>query len=186
MTAPRIVPKARPQLDRPTAVKLLAQNGVSVSRAPALLGLRGYYTRTMGDPATNDRAIYDDAIVLVAPNTFATFNANTDPSKYEEGIASLVPGVWTYKLGIHGLTRPLAQRYEALVQADDVTVLRDGGKRETGWFGINIHRGGKYGTSSLGCQTIVPSQWEDFLSLVKLAMKAADVTRIVYVLRNAP
>src|SRR5574341_591018 len=61
------------------------------------LGLRGYYCDTMGKPGTNDRGIYDDAICIVAPGIFLTYNANTDPSIWRPGIASLVPGIHMYQ-----------------------------------------------------------------------------------------
>lgn len=186
MTAPMLPPSGKPRLDKPTAVKYLAQHGVSVSRAPALLGIRGYYRDTMGVQGENDRGIYDDALFLVSPSAFCPFNANVDPSREHPGVATLADGVWTYKVGIHGLSRPAERQYEALVQADAVTVHRSGGKDDHGWFGINIHRGGNTTTSSEGCQTIAPDQWHDFMVCVKGSMKSCDVTRIVYVLMEQP
>ena len=54
----------------------------------------------------------------------------------------------------------------------DVVVVRDGNPpyEHKGMFGINIHRGGVSTTSSLGCQTIVPSQWNEFIKLAKSEM----------------
>lgn len=125
-----------------------------------LLGVRGFW-------AKNQRMIYDDAIFLIAPGFFASFNANCDPGAFRKGIANLKTGLWRYKIGTHGLSKPPEQRYLALVQAEKVTVIRDQQGEDTGFFGINIHRGGKNTVSSLGCQTIPPDQWETFFTCVK-------------------
>lgn len=169
-----------PKLPYSDAVKYLVKAGVGDD--VALLGIRGYYKRTMGNPTKNDRGIYDDAIFLVSKDIFVSFNANTDPSIYRKGVAVLKPGLWKYRLGIHGLSRPVGQRYKALVQAAEVTVQRDELYDDTGWFGINIHRGGERGTSSLGCQTIVPSQWDAFIMLVEREMKRAEQKVVPYLL----
>lgn len=167
-----IAPPSRPKLTRGAVEYLLSQR--QVSARVSLVGIRGYYKDTMGKPGENDRGIYDDALFLVSGEVFAAFNANTDPSVYRAGIASLKAGVWRYKLGIHGLSKPKSQQYRALVQAGPVTVFRDGRGDDTGMFGINIHRGGTTGTSSLGCQTIVPTQWPAFISLVTQELLRAD------------
>jgi hypothetical protein len=105
-----------------------------------ILGRRGYYRDTMGEKGKNDRAIYDDAIALFSPSAYVTFNANTDPSQFRAGIASLEEGVWLYRLGLHGVNKAEKKRaaggnahlplerfgaYEALVQAAPVSVTRD-------------------------------------------------------------
>jgi hypothetical protein len=102
---------------------------------------------------------------------YHVFNATTDPGtfwlnnpSYEQGTAILATGQYVdaYALGLHrGL-------YEALVQVKPVTVVRDynrdaildfsNGMRQTGLFGINIHRAESSGTTELinkhsaGCQ----------------------------------
>lgn len=160
-----IVPLTRPELSHGLAMTLLKDAGVT--EPVAVLGRRGYYRDTMGAPGENDRGIYDDAIAIVTPSAFVTFNANCDPSAFRPGVAVLKAGVWRYRLGIHGLSKPKARQYTALVQAAPVTVKRDGAGEETGYFGINIHRGGYNTTSSLGCQTTYPAQWDAFIALMK-------------------
>lgn len=151
----------------------------------ALVGIRGYFLDTMGKPGKNDRAIYDDAIFIVSPNVFAAFNANCDPGAFKSHIATLTTGVWKYKIGIHGLSKPAMLQYQALVQAGEVTVARDGvAKPDTGMFGINIHRGGRHSVSSLGCQTINPvnGQWDAFIATVKAELKRAGQRVVPYIL----
>lgn len=173
-------PATRPRLPKAAVIQHLAAHGVSVEHYPALLGIRGYYADTLGTPGQNDIAIYDDALFLVGPSTFASYNANTDPSIHRDGIATLVPGVWLYKPGIHHPGTPVA--YPCLVQAKPVTVQREHGKTETGEFYIHIHRGGVNTTSSLGCQTIVAAQWEGFYADVLRALGAAKASSLPYVL----
>lgn len=177
-----ISPPAWPKQSRAEVEAILTDH--HITDAVALVGIRGYYRDTMGQPGANDRGIYDDAIFLLSRYIFASFNANTDPSIARPGVAVLKPGVWRYKLGIHGLNRPAAQRYKALVQAAPVTVHRDGAGNDTGWFGINIHRGSRTTTSSLGCQTIVPDQWPAFIALVEQELRRAGQTVVPYVLRE--
>jgi hypothetical protein len=135
-----------------------------------VVGFPGYYAK-FGSTPENERGFYDDAIFLLTPSVFAAFNGNTDPSGYRKGkgfgeskgMASLQPGLWfVHRFDLH------RQKYLALCQrAGEVTVIRDGDPpyKDTGEFGINIHRGGVNGTSSLGCQTIPPSQWDAFINL---------------------
>lgn len=57
--------------------------------------------------------------------------------------------------------------YWAFRQHSNVTVLRQGATKPVtdspgSRFWIDIHRGGYKTTSSAGCQTIFPDQWEDF------------------------
>jgi lysozyme len=175
-----LAPNTRPKLTRSAVEFILGTH--KVRDAVAIVGSRGYYRDTMGRPGANDRGIYDDAIFVISPEGFVSFNANVDPSISRRGIAVLKTGVWRYKLGIHGLSRPAAQRYRALVQAGPVTVHRDDVGDDTGWFGINIHRGGVSTTSSLGCQTIVPGQWPAFIALVEQELKRAGQKEVRYVL----
>jgi lysozyme len=159
-------PSKRPSYTREQAKALLSD--FNLSKEPVvILGFRGYYLDSVGEKGKNDRGVYDDAIIITSDKCHSTYNANTDPSLYKSGIASLVPGKYSYKLGVHGLSKPKPQRYEALVQAEPVIVARDDGQTEEGWFGINIHKGYNTTTGSAGCQTIAPDQWKAFIETIK-------------------
>lgn len=168
-----MLPSGKPQLGVDEVIKLL--NAFAVYDYPVkLLGIRGYYKKTMGDATKNDLGIYDDAIFILAPNKLLlTYNANTDPSRiFNSHTAILKPGgPYLYKIGLHGVSGD--HPYRALRQHGRVTVLRNS-KEDTDTaqasFYIDIHRGGYNTTSSLGCQTIHPDQWPDFFANVETLM----------------
>lgn len=147
------------------ALKMANKLGVTLDiTKPFVLGQRGYFRDSMGVVGRNDRGEYDDAIFIVSPELYLSFNGNTDPSRYRDGhgegsskgMASLAPGIWTYKRGLHrGQYMALVQRVEAF---DVIRDAKGDDYHDLGWHGINIHRGGKTTTSSLGCQTLPPNQ----------------------------
>jgi lysozyme len=162
-----MLPASKPQIKRDQADLLLAP--FELQQYPVkLLGIRGYYKKTMGDPSKNDIGVYDDAMIIIAPNNYClAYNANVDPSRVFPGVAVLKPGgPYLYKIGMHNMQHP----YRALRQFGNVTVLRDG-KEDTDnpdhRFYIDIHKGGYGTTSSLGCQTIHPDQWPDFIGTME-------------------
>jgi lysozyme len=168
----RMVPVTKPRLSSEELNRRLIPYDIDRERYPVIVvGVRGYYRDTLGAPGVNDRGIYDDAIFLHSSSVMAAYNGNTDPSTYrrgrgtgaQKGIASLNPGAWY----VHRFDQHRG-KYLALCQrAGDVIVTRDGDPpyEDRGSFGINIHRGSVSTTSSLGCQTIHPSQWESFIAL---------------------
>ncbi len=169
---PEIVPPGKPRLSSQELERLLAPFALDRARYPFIVvGIRGYYKNTMGAPGVNDRGIYDDAIFVHSPSVMAAYNGNTDPSRFrkgtgsgaQKGMASLNPGAWY----VHQFDQHKG-KYLALCQrAGEVTVTRDGDPpyETTGWYGINIHRGGYSTTSSEGCQTVHPTQWDSFIAL---------------------
>lgn len=173
-----MIPPARPQLSIVDARKILAAYGVTDQTI--IIGQRGYFRDSMGLAGKNDRGQYDDAIIVLSPRVFKTFNANTDPSKQGDRLAVLEPGVWTMKPWTHHAGTP--HEYPCLIQAEPVTVLRDNGIRETGMFDIEIHQGGYTSTGSLGCQTVWPDQYEEFKNLWKAEMAFYGMARIEYLL----
>jgi len=116
------------------------------------------------------------------------FTATTDPGTYwlkspmhPQGTAILMQGQYkdAYQIGLH------RGQYYALVQRNPVTVIRDydrnaildfqNGRKDTGLFGINIHRASINGTTktvdnySAGCQVL--ANINDFNLLMQLAEK---------------
>ena len=174
-----ILPRSgRPQLTVTKLREYLSPHQTELQdRDVIVVGLRGYFPKSLGPTAGNDRNVYDDAIALWIPaeGTFAAFNGNTDPSRVRKGagtgehkgMAVLDPGVWpVYRFAMHRGSSP----HEAICErAGPVSVTRDGDPpyRDPGNHHINIHRGGYYATSSLGCQTLPPEQWDEFYGLAK-------------------
>lgn len=178
------VPNTRPQQDRKATEKLLLKEGVTDK--VALVGIRGYYG-SMGPTKENDRGLYDDCIILISPSAYATFNANTDPSIFRPKIATLRPGLHIYKKGKHGISRP-GGGYPALRPANKdeaLPVFRDGVQKPWDGVAINIHKGGYNSTSSEGCQTIYPDQWDAFINLVYSEMDRYGQKTIPYLLVEA-
>lgn len=155
-----------------------------------LLGVRGYYRDTMGKVGVNDRGIYDDAMFVVGPETFVSFHANVDPSSFKRGVASLIPGWYPYKPGKHGISRPGGgyPAFRPATRGEALPVTRDGesGRSQRDGIAINIHRGGINTTSSEGCQTIHPSQWNAFHALVHMELKRAGQKTFYYCLIDGP
>lgn len=155
----------RPKLTQVEAEQLIKKHCHTVIlEAVKVLAIRGYYKNSMGKPGVNDRGIYDDAIFLIGPNYFKSFNANTDPSKQRPGIATLIAGLHWFKKGKHGISRP-GGGYPAFrpdTPDEGLDVQRDGKDGIYRGIAINIHRGGEKYTSSEGCQTIHPTQWLEF------------------------
>lgn len=174
MPATSMLPASgRPRLAETAFRALVDPLGLDLGQFPLIVcGMRGFFAAAMGPTAGNDRNVYDDALFLWAPalGLYRAFNGNTDPSHLvpglgaTQGTAVLDPGVWyAYRFDEHRGTK---SRYEAICQrAADVTVTRDGNPPTThkGRFGINIHRGGNFTTSSEGCQTVPPTQWQEFI-----------------------
>jgi hypothetical protein len=176
-----IVPKSKPQLKRDEALSYLSPYNLKDYQV-ILLGVRGYYKQTMGNPVKNDHGIYDDAIFIIGPDMFMSFNANTDPSVLNKKLAILKPGLHMFCKGNHGISRP-GGGYPALrpaTQGERLPVIR-GGIDDFG-IAINIHKGGYGQTSSEGCQTIYPAQWDDFIGNVYLLMSRHKQKKIPYVL----
>ncbi len=171
----KLIPASRPKITHSEISELVSTTYPDFEPPYFYIaGIRGYYLNTIGQPGVNDRKVYDDAIILVGKDDkeIFTFNANTDPSAFRRSIANLKPGVWpVYTFAKH------KNKYLALCQrAGKVTVIRDGDKdhaatEDTGMFGINIHHGGYVDTSSLGCQTIPPQQWNEFMTQAQALAK---------------
>ena len=167
-------PSATRQQVETAALKAWEEAGKAASDFPTtyVAAFRGYYQDSMGKTGANDVGIYDDAVFIVSPTHFSSWNANTDPSRYGwnpgagKFMARLKPGAYRFRRLKHKMNSP--NGYMAFGQGSNVVTVEriksDGSiaMTETGCYGINLHRGGENGTSSEGCQTIPPAQWPDF------------------------
>lgn len=183
-----IVPGSRPGITEARLREIVGPilKGKGLQEIPPLLlvGIRGYYLDSMGAKGKNDRAIYDDAICVLTEHGLLTFNANTDPSPWRDGVASLATGLHWYKQGNHGISKP-GGGYPAFRPATDdesLPVTRDGQTGLSKGVAINIHRGTYNSTSSLGCQTLYPDQWPTFQKYVYAEMKRLKQGRVPYLL----
>ncbi len=169
-----VIPASRPQRKREEVEQIIAAAG---DRSEVVLvGIRGYYRDTMGKVGVNDRNLYDDAIFLVSPDAFVSFNANCDPSIFKSGIATLVPGVYECVRWRH------KGKSQSLQIVRDVLV-RDGQIGESvGRRGINFHAGSERETWSEGCQTLPKSQFDAFIKLVYSEMTRRGQTTVPYIL----
>lgn len=175
-------PTATPKLALAEVEKLIKR--AKVTDTVTLVGVRGYYARTMGPTSGNDRGIYDDALFIVSPTHFSAWNGNTDPSVFRPGIASLVPGVHRFKPGNHGISRPGGgyPAFRPATPGEQLPVTRDGVVNPRPGVAINIHRGSNNGTSSEGCQTIPPKQWDAFYAALSGELKRHGQKTFPYIL----
>lgn len=183
----KLLPKFRPQqkdiISTATVEKFLhlvpdGRRGDAVK----ILAVRGYYTNSLGEKGVNDRNLYDDAIFIIEPNGVHNFNGNTDPSVYRRNIAKLdAPQAVRYVPGPHGFSRKRGP-YPAFRQDSECTIIRDRTGEDTGMFWINLHRGGNNTTSSAGCQTVPPHQWNEFKSLVDNMLEKHAQKTFYYIL----
>jgi hypothetical protein len=169
-----------------------------IKKLKAILRHKGYelYTRPyelniigMRADSTVPNRFDDEIHVFFKTRTgnwsYHVFKATTDPGTFwllnpmqPQGTAILAEGQYidSHSLGLH------KGQYEALVQTGPVTVLRDyeriakldfmNGKRDTGLFGIDIHRASASGTTkyvdkySAGCQVFENADaFRQFLAL---------------------
>lgn len=145
---------------------------------------------SIADKVTN---VFDDYITVSFKDAsgkwqFYCWNATTDPGKKgvqqfhnKKGVARLVPGQYR---GVWSIDKHQG-KYEALCQRlGDVTVWRDANKdlvfdekvKDTGMFGINIHKAGMDSTWvenwSEGCQVFKRvKDFNEFMSICKKASK---------------
>lgn len=161
-----------------------------------VLAVRAYYRDSMGRAGVNDYGQYDDAFFIVSPLGITAWNGNTDPSKIgwnpnaDKYMARLQTGVWTFQRLKHHASRP--DGYMAYGQGDRVVtvdrVQKDGtvNVRETGIFGINLHRGGVNGTSSEGCCTVPAEQWQAFDQKLSSTMRTLARNHFDFILIDGP
>jgi lysozyme len=190
-----MIPKSKPQAPLHVVQSAALKSWMEVPDRGAMpdiyvLGVRAYFRDTMGKPGVNDIGIYDDAMFVVAPGIFASFRANTDPSRHRKGIATLIPGWYPFRPGNHGISRPGGgyPAFRPATKGEALPVFRDGetGRSKRDGIAINIHRGNYNSTSSEGCQTVYPPEWDAFHALVHVALKRGSLTRFWYGLIDGP
>lgn len=195
-----------PQLPAARVQELL--KGLVPEYPAAILAVRGYYQKTMGDPDRNDVGIYDDAAFLLHPGGMIPTLWSTDPTRlgFNPGVgknfAMLQPGDWFFIRGPHkGRTPALRQadeeeakaagipdkgRFKVWRAANMQQILDGTAKTELGYFAINCHCGGSTRPSSWGCQNEPRDSYPAFLKQVWDITKKLGMKRIPYRLIDGP
>jgi|CXWL01.1.fsa_nt_gi lysozyme len=173
-----IVPSKRPQQTREETAAIFAQNLVTPpDNGVILLGVRAYYADTFGRKDKNDQGVYDDAVFIYSPTVHRGFNFNTDPQKAGQKKAMLAAGKYEFYKGRHknkyNALRPFPEGKQLPCTRDGVTSLCSH---------TNIHKGGFSDTFSEGCQTLYPTQWNEFINLVYAEMTKYGQKTIRYLL----
>lgn len=188
----KVIPASRPKITKEETEKIIKSKLGAEAPSLVIVGIRGYYSKSMGATEGNDINLYDDACIVWGLDTFKTFNFNTDPSfvkKNGRALAKLNAGVYTFYKGKH---RPNSPRgYDALRPYPEGVVLdctREGKPAKCSL--TNIHKGGMNAGSagvtwSEGCQTLPPAQWDEFINLVYSKMTKLGMKTIKYILIDA-
>lgn len=166
-----------------------------------LFGCEGYF-QLMGNPNTNDRQMYDDAMFVLTDRVFGAFNVNLDPNGYRPGHGhGSAKGMGMPHYGVHKDAYAIGKHkklYPALRQVGKLIVRRDADDKvpkadiiviegrkyyleEGDYQAMNMHPGGVNTTSSLGCQTFPRDQWSSFINLVVSESKRLKQKRFTYV-----
>jgi len=180
----KVIPTSKPKITKEEIDKVIKSH-YEVVPPVVLVGIRGYYSKSMGETDGNDINIYDDAILIVTNSSVIPFNGNTDPSFVKtkgRALAKLDTGKYKFYKGKH------KNKYNALRSYPEGVVLpctRDG-KPSTCSY-INIHKGGSSSagfnlTWSEGCQTIPSTQWDSFIVRVYDLMNSHSLKTIDYLL----
>jgi hypothetical protein len=165
---------------------ILKESGYVLYTKPYQLNIVGLRSKS-----TNSNRFDDEIHVFYKTSggkwSYHIYPATTDPGtfwlnnpSYEQGTAILAQGQYknTYAIGLH------RGQYEALVEQKPVTVIRDydrdalldfkNGTKQTGNFGINIHRAESSGITkyinrySAGCQVFQSAEdFAEFMGLCK-------------------
>ncbi|MCC7302506.1 MAG: hypothetical protein IT233_07690 [Bacteroidia bacterium] len=168
----------------PRVKSILRSNGYKLHTRPYELNIVGVRTRS-----TKPNRFDDEIHVFYKSKPlkweYHIFKATTDPGTYwlqnpmqPQGTAILAQGQYVnaYRIGFH------QRKYKALVQSAPVTIIRDydrnakldffNGRKDTGLFGINIHRALAQGKTkfidkfSAGCQVFQDAaDFDRFMSL---------------------
>jgi len=160
----------------------------------------------------NKVGVYDDAVMVLWPGGSKLFKSNSDPSRlgWNPGVgkpfAQLTTGLHYFVRGYHKGKYP-AFRQPDPSDSDQVKILINSGLTaadcrfkvlrtygvgdprnyyETGYFAINIHKGSEYGTSSWGCQTFDPADWNQFKELTYKLMDQYGQSVLPYLLIQGP
>ena len=151
-----------------------------------VVGVRGYFLNAMGKPGANDFNIWDDGVLVYENgNLVKTFNANTDPSKANSGLAVLDTGVYHFAKGMHKDRIRAFRAYPEGVRLKCKRVV--GGVSQDSFCSyINFHDGGVTNTWSAGCQTIINDgshrQFDEFRNLVYSLMDKYKLKFFTYLL----